>query len=128
VTTYGEVEGATKVPIGPEGEWIGRVLGEIFRACDDAAVPPLCALVVRKHERWNGNKHGMPGPGYFEAEGLSPNNAGRRRDTGWDWWASDVPPSSFDRDVSRWQLRDMIQEHQDSVWAYQSGPPDLDGL
>jgi|GEM_PF-4750632 len=121
VVTYGQVSGATGVPLGPEGQNpVVNALYEIFRACDAAGLPPLTVVVVQHGQVYENGRHGMPGGGYLVAEARSPNKAGRRRDAGLDEWLETPRPP----DTDTWQMRAMIEAHQDSVWSYEGEWPE----
>jgi len=130
VVTYADITDATGVPMGEEGGYMGQKLGEIFEACDARRLPPITSVVVRKGEGGSelydpAKRHGMPGPGYFRACAHSPNQAGRREDPELGQWALKPAPAGFDPDTERWGLREMIEEHQNSVWKHRSWPMKL---
>lgn len=124
VTTYGRISEKTGIPLGEGGGVIAGFLGEVFEACDGNRLPPLVSIAVRGggdgSELYDAprNRHGMPGPGYFGSDAISPNSAGRRRDAGWETWIPANRPPGFDPDVERWRFRAMIEAHQDSVWKH----------
>jgi hypothetical protein len=108
VVTYGQVSGATGVPLGPEGQNpVVNALYEIFRACDAAGLPPLTVVVVQHGQVYGNGRHGMPGGGYLSAEARSLNKAGRRRDPGWERWGETPRPP----DTDTWLMRAMIEAH-----------------
>ena len=121
VVTYGEVSSATGVPLGVAGGAVSKALYEIFRACDDRLLPPLSAIVVQEDNLYDSTgRHGMPGGGYLVAEAESENNSSRRRDSGWERWNSHPRPS----DTETWNMKGMIEAHQDLVWGYQHPWPE----
>lgn len=123
VVTYGEVSGATGVPLGEGGGAVRDALYEIFQACDRWKLPPLTSIVVQADNLYDpSRRHGMPGGGYLVAEAKSPNLAGRRRDPGYDEWLSTPRP----HDVETWRMRAMIEAHQDSVWSFTGSWPSMD--
>ena len=120
VVTYGQVSGATGVPLGPEGQNpVVNALYEIFRACDAAGLPPLTVVVVQHGQGYDNGRHGMPGGGYLSAEARSPNKACRHRQCGWERWGETPRPP----DTETWAMQAMIEAHQDSVWYYEGEWP-----
>lgn len=123
VVTYGEVEKATGIPIGVEGGYMGKRLGEIATACDERGLPPISAIVVRANEPYDPTRrHGMPGPGYFVQEATSPNHAQRDGHDLFVRWGLSPAPAGFDKDADRWSLKFTIEAHQDSVWRRKQWP------
>jgi hypothetical protein len=120
VVTYGEVSRTTGVPLGENGGAVRVALYEIFQECDSQQLPPLTSIVVQEDNLYDTKRrHGMPGGGYLVAEAKSPNHANRRRDSGWsDWESTPRPP-----DTDSWQMRAMIEAHQDSVWNFTGSWP-----
>ena len=57
----------------------------------------------------------MPGRGYFTQRSES--------DPAFARWAS--PPQGFDPDTGRWELMDLIKQHQASVFARKTWPSQL---
>jgi hypothetical protein len=123
VITYGELSQATGVPLGPpEQNPLVNALYEIFKFCDERRLPPLSSIVVQEPGLYDPTRrHGMPGGGYLVAEVGSDNLAGRRRDPGFEAWAKSPRPP----DTDTWEMRDMIEAHQDSVWDYRGDWPTL---
>ncbi len=131
VATYKEVHDATGVEFGVEGGYMGKVLGEIFHACDRRRLQPLTALVVKAGqgdaELYDKprNRYGMPSSGYFVAISESENRAGRVQDEGCKRWGQKPVRAGFDKDASRWEHQTMVEAHQDSVRGRRSWPPTL---
>ena|SRR5579862_8481722 len=126
VATYGDVSQATRIPIGVEGGHIGQILGLVAAACDERRLPPITSVVVRADELYDRiGRHGMPGAGYFVQEATSPNLAGRQGHNLFLPWGQQPPPANFDKDADRWQLRAIIDAHQDSVWHWQAWPAQI---
>jgi hypothetical protein len=124
--TYGKIEKATGVPIGPEAGYMGQVLGAIHKGCAAHGLPPLTAIAVQDHGDSDAMK--MPGSGYFvELAGIRQNGnpAGWRIDPGIERWLRRPGPRGFDKDTDRWGYQAMIAEHQQSVWSQGQWPPTL---
>ncbi len=123
VVTYGELSQATGVLLGPPGASpVVNALYEIFEFCDEHRLPPLSCIVVQEENLYDPTRrHGMPGGGYLVAEAHSGNLAGRRRDQGYEKWKKKPRPP----DTETWEMRDMIEAHQDSVWEYERDWPIL---
>lgn len=118
VTTYSEVSDATGVPVGEEGGVIGKVLGEVARACETHNLPPLTAIVVRADEKYDPSKrHGMPGVGYFVQQS--------ENDAAFAEWGQKPTPAGFNKDAERWKLQKTVEVHQDAVWKCASWPEKL---
>jgi hypothetical protein len=121
MVTYPKIEGDTGVPMGEYGAYIGQVLGMIQQGCARRGLPPLTSIVVSTVDQ-------IPGKGYFtELAGiqLNGNPAGWRIDAGVDRWLRGRTPRGFDKVTERYQYRDMVQEHQRSVWAHGVWPASL---
>lgn len=69
------------------------------------------------------NRYGIPSSGYFVALAQSPNLAGREDAEGIGRWAD--KPRGFDKDTSRWEYREMLEQHQESVWKHRTWPDRL---
>ena len=126
VITYSELSRVTDVPLGPPGASpVVDALYEIFKFCDEHRLPPLSSIVVQEENLYDSTRrHGMPGGGYLVAEAHSDNLAGRRRDQGYEKWKEKPRPP----DTETWEMRDMIEAHQDSVWGFQGiWPASLEG-
>lgn len=118
VTTYGDIEKATGVPIGEAGGNIGRVLGEIARACHERGLPSLSSIVVLASSQYDTTgRHGMPGVGYFTMQA--------EFDDTFANWAVKPALVGFDKDADRWKLQATIEAHQDAVWKKVVWPASL---
>lgn len=118
VTTYGDIEKATGVPIGKGGGNIGKVLGEIARACHERELPPLSSIVVLASSQYDlTGRHGMPGTGYFTMQA--------EFDDAFADWAAKPAPVGFDKDADRWKLQKTVEAHQDAVWKKAVWPSSL---
>ncbi len=119
LVTYPGIEKDTGVPMGKYGEHIGQVLGVIQQGCASRGLPPLASIAVPTGDD-------IPGKGYFTdlAEiQRNGNPAGWRIDDGVDRWLH--APRGFDRKAERYGYREMVQEHQRSVWAHGVWPASL---
>lgn len=118
VTTYGDVSNATAIPIGEGGGHIGRVLGEVARACHARGLPPLSSIVVLADGVYDrARRHGMPGVGYFTMQA--------EFDEAFADWGKKPAPPGFDRDTDRWRLQSVVEANQDAVWARRVWPERL---
>ena len=121
-TTYGQVERATGVPAGEHGGYMGKVLGHISWGCAQRQLPPLTSIVVRP------GRDEIPGPGYFdELANLSRagNPGGWHIDQGITRWGTGRRPPDLDKVTERWMYREMVEEHQEHVWAQREWPDSL---
>ncbi|HKI16805.1 MAG TPA: hypothetical protein VKA15_02955 [Isosphaeraceae bacterium] len=119
--TYGQIERETGVPIGEYGGYIGQVLGEISRRCSDRRLAPLTSIFINATD-------GIPGSGYFVemAQMLQRGNPARWRiDLGIERWDQRPTPRGFDKDLERWNYRQMIEENQRAVWAQTDWPQSI---
>lgn len=76
VVTYGQLELDTGISAISQA----TRLGEIFRDCDARGLPPITSIVVQQGTATPDSRYGMPGDGYFLADEVSQNQAGRNRD------------------------------------------------
>ena len=124
VTTRGAVSAATGVPMGPEGRHMTRVLDHLFRLSDERQIPPITAVVVERESEYDYNEHGVVGAGYLAAEARSPNRAGRYRPESFTARVA-AGPLTFDADEVMTRFREMIERHQESVWACARWPVEI---
>src|SRR5947207_11946906 len=73
--TYEEICDILGLQLGQAYSYIRLVLERIFIGCDEKRLPPITSIVVGVNTI-NG-EHGMPGSGYFVADAVSLNHAGR---------------------------------------------------
>ncbi|MDB5322124.1 MAG: hypothetical protein JWN40_3755 [Phycisphaerales bacterium] len=127
VTTYGEVSAATGVPMGLKGHHMTQVLYHLFLLSDDREIPPITAVVVKRETEYDKGEHGVVGSGYLTAEAQSPNRAARHRPESFTTKVA-AGKKKFDADAVVTEFRDMIERHQDSVWAYAHWPVEIGAL
>jgi len=124
VTTCGAVSAATGVPMGLHGRHMAGVLAHLFLLTDRREIPPITAVVVRGGSEYDYNEHGLVTPAYLTAEALSPNRAARYR---CDSFTATLAAgrSKFDAFAVVREFREMIERHQDSVWAHAHWPAEI---
>jgi len=119
VVSYGSVSAATHVPLGKDGGGVAKALDIIFLRCDQQKLPPLPSIVVQEGGIYDKDgRHGMPGGGYLVAEACSVcHNKDRMHRKGIEKWSRVPRPP----DTESWTMKDMIEEHQRSVWDLPPG-------
>ena len=124
VTTTGAVSVATGVPMGLRGCHMAEVLAHLFLLSDERQIPPITAVVVKRQSEYDYNEHGSVGSAYLSAEAQSPNRAARYRS---DSFAATVAAGrkKFDGYAVVREFREMIERHQDSVWAHAHWPAEI---
>ena len=124
VTTCGAISAATGVPMGVRGGHMAEVLAHLFLLADRGGLPPITAVIVRGGSEYDYNEHGLVTSAYLTAEAQSPNRAARYRCHSFTATLA-AGRRKFDAYSVVREFREMIERHQDSVWAHAHWPAEL---